>query len=302
MAAVMGTHVFVFGGFSTTHSDELWQYDISTGTFTLLASERRGLWGPILASTSSAAPVARQKHAMTSAGTRFYLFGGQTAAGMANDLWQYDTTDSTWAFLNANLSSSSPRARWGHAMASVGTRLFVFGGQTGQTTKSLANDLWRYDTIASTWAFLNANISGTLPSARTGHAMTSLGTRLFVFGGETASGFSDEFWEYNEDVDSCWTLVSGSNGPSARSGHAMTTMGIRVFLQGGLLGVNPSRENILSDELWEYDVLARRWTKSEPCGNPRARYGHAMTSVAGFKILVFGGETHLGERNGCRKC
>jgi hypothetical protein len=37
-------------------------------------------------------------------------------------------------------------------------------------------------------------VNGSRPVGRCGHAMTMVGSKLFVFGGETGSGRSDDLW------------------------------------------------------------------------------------------------------------
>ena len=50
-------------------------------------------------------------------------------AGYSNELFRFSTTALQWEQLDADLvSGSPPSARYGHAMAVVGSELFVFGG------------------------------------------------------------------------------------------------------------------------------------------------------------------------------
>ena len=53
------------------------------------------------------------------------------AGGYSNDLFRFSTTALQWEQLDADLvSGSPPSGRNGHAMAVVGSDLFVFGGYT----------------------------------------------------------------------------------------------------------------------------------------------------------------------------
>ena len=51
-------------------------------------------------------------------------------AGLSNELFRFSTTALQWEQLDAALVSGvPPSARGGHAMAAVGSDLFVFGGK-----------------------------------------------------------------------------------------------------------------------------------------------------------------------------
>ena len=51
-------------------------------------------------------------------------------AGFSTELFQFSTTAMEWEQLDAALVSGvPPSARGGHAMAAVGSDLYVFGGQ-----------------------------------------------------------------------------------------------------------------------------------------------------------------------------
>jgi hypothetical protein len=57
-------------------------------------------------------------------------------AGESNELFRFSTTALQWEQLDAPLvSGSPPSARERHAMAAVGSDLFVFGGISGEETR-----------------------------------------------------------------------------------------------------------------------------------------------------------------------
>ena len=45
----------------------------------------------------------------------------------------------------------------------------------------------------------------------------------------------------------------------------------------------------LDGETWVYDLSANTWTEMAPAAAPSARYYHAMASVGGDQVLLFGG-------------
>lgn len=128
---------------------------------------------------------------------------------------------------------------------------------------------------------------------------------MVVFGGShalpTAScgagpiDYSDETWIYSEGCDA-WLRVDAP-GPSRRSRHAaaygdgvMWVFGGRARAQGSTDG-----DYDLFDELWGFDVRARRWQQSEPEGAiPSARYSAAMAWDSKRKrAWLFGGNNAL---------
>ena len=54
----------------------------------------------------------------------------------------------------------------------------------------MSEELFRYSTESMTWTKLDtaAGVTGTGPSARAGHSMTSVGIDIYLFGGQTGSG------------------------------------------------------------------------------------------------------------------
>ena len=64
------------------------------------------------------------------------------------------------------------------------------------------NDLYRFSTTALQWEQLDgALVSGSLPSARSCHAMAAVGSEVYVFGGYTSSG--------EEARGACWPPSGG---------------------------------------------------------------------------------------------
>lgn len=127
--------------------------------------------------------------------TRSCRFGGTDCQYHYNDTWVFDTTTNTWTELTCIGFIPSPRE--GHAASLVDDVIYVFGGR-GVDGKDLG-DLSAFR-ISSTFTALClcfdlSNISytdqrwymfqkmGPGPSPRSGHAMASMGSRVFVLGG-----------------------------------------------------------------------------------------------------------------------
>ena len=54
--------------------------------------------------------------------------------------------------------------------------------------RRIVDELFKYSTATMTWKLLDAGagVTGTVPSARYVHSMTTVGEDLYVFGGETS--------------------------------------------------------------------------------------------------------------------
>jgi len=173
--------VIMFGGFDATYpyyKNDLWCYDPVSNTWTNPAP-------------GGTLPSARYGHAMVWDPVRnqVIMFGGNTASDYKNDLWCYDPVSNTWT---VKTPVSSPSARIYHAMVWDGSRAIMFGGYG--TSPTYKNDLWCYDPAGNTWT--NPAPGGTLPSARSGHAMVwdPVRNQVIMFGGSDASGRKNDLW------------------------------------------------------------------------------------------------------------
>lgn len=117
------THVALFGGWNgSAVVDETWIWD-----------------GSAWASNGSGGPLARQSHAMASAGGKVVLFGGMNAADTPfGDTWVFDGT--SWM----KAASGGPPARASHMMAGLNGKVVLFGGQGAASTLPLG-DTWVFD-------------------------------------------------------------------------------------------------------------------------------------------------------------
>lgn len=179
----------------------------------------------------------------------------------------------TWSFDGDQwtlLQVASPPSRTGAAMATVGDKTILFGGQDLANTR--LNDTWEWDGIR--WTQKTVVNS---PSPRSNHAMARRGTNVVLFGGRTPTGASAETWEW----DGTNWLDRTSAGPSARNSSAMASMGSHVVLYGG-------ETNVGQADTWEWD--GTNWTQRFALSPPGARTFHAMAPFNGGALL-FGGQS-----------
>eukprot|EP01050_Picozoa_sp_SAG11_P017431 SAG11_NODE_2516_length_3265_cov_3.032533_2_plen_353_part_00 len=208
------------------------------------------------------------------------------------------------------LPAPSPAPLLGHASASIGSVLYTFGGRTGGTTcfdqageqvsETETATLLFVDTAVLSaqgdrWQTVGAGRNG--PAARSFHSMTSLGSRLFVFGGCGERGRLNDLWCIDTAASSpAWVCLSpgGEQGdcPAARGGSSLAAFPetdstpARLLL---LFGFNGEQMG----DLWTFELSTGEWVDRtlEQSGEiPSARSVAAATAVSDSELFVFGGE------------
>eukprot|EP00262_Sarcandra_glabra_P005618 TRINITY_DN17350_c0_g1_i1.p1 TRINITY_DN17350_c0_g1~~TRINITY_DN17350_c0_g1_i1.p1 ORF type:complete len:326 (-),score=16.06 TRINITY_DN17350_c0_g1_i1:282-1259(-) len=188
-----------------------------------------------------------------------------------------------WIKLEQN--GTGPGVRSSHAIAVVGDKAYVFGGEQ-KPRVPVDNALHVFDLRDLTWTV--ADVTGDIPPPRVGVTMAAVGGTIYVFGGRDAA-----HTELNElySFDTCtkkWVLLStGEEGPAHRSYHSTVADDRRVYMFGGC-GV-AGRLN----DLWAFDDGDGQWVGFPAPGKScRGRGGPGLV-VAGGKIWVvygFAGE------------
>ncbi len=246
------------------------------------------LWGAILAAAPATAPRAdddnpgvRNAHALGYDGRVVVLYGGATDTAVVGDTWGWDGKDWT------RLAVGGPPARTFPAVASDGTRVFLFGGsrvlfgddtvaENRDATKRLYADTWTWD--GARWT----EVAGPQPPARSeaAAAWDPKRKRMVLFGGYTWKAGVREYlqdtWEFN---GAAWARFS-TGGPSPRAGTAMAfdaELG-QVVLFGG---------SGAKGDTWIWDGTA--WSEVPAPTPPPGRFNAAMTGPANGSVLRFGG-------------
>ncbi|KAJ4485930.1 hypothetical protein J3R30DRAFT_3282095 [Lentinula aciculospora] len=162
----------VFGGqVDGEFLNDLWSFDLNS-------LRTRPTW-ELIEPTSPERPAHRTGHVCINYGDRILIFGGTDGQYHYNDTWSFDLNTKKWSELTC--IGFIPAPREGHAAALVDDVIYVFGGR-GVDGKDL-NDLAAFKLSNQRW-YMFQNM-GPAPSGRSGHAMASIGTRVFVLGGES---------------------------------------------------------------------------------------------------------------------
>jgi N-acetylneuraminic acid mutarotase len=188
-----------------------------------------GNWLPI-----SALPQPVRLAASCCTGPRGWLIGGATTAGdfriCTSAMWSIDpdAIDSAWTAEPD--FPGSPRAI--QTAVAVGSKIFVFGGATMNSTGDVQNhdDAWCFDTARSLWSRIR-----DMPLSLRGMSGLSLNDRyvLLMGGAEQRNGtfvMSAETFIYDTFEDH---YITGPRLPVAAALMCSAVMGGRVYLLGG---------------------------------------------------------------------
>ncbi|MDK2971335.1 MAG: hypothetical protein PWP23_1090, partial [Candidatus Sumerlaeota bacterium] len=248
----------------------------------------------------------------------FWFFGGfelepTLLLAFRNDLWRFSPASNTWTWM-AGTTERNPHGVYGvrgtpGAANTPGGRyqnaawrdsdgcLWLFGGSgyaaEGFNTKSLLNDLWKYDPRLGSWVWMagsdkpnQAGVYGLVgvptpsntPGARAeATCWTDPRGRFWLFGGNGVGGTHNDLWMYDPGSEQ-WTWMAGSEDvnmagaygdlgvPSPSNTPGSRTNGVgwpdsqgRLWLFGGSGMDMEGARGFLSD-LWMYDPELGEWT------------------------------------------
>lgn len=165
--AVVGTRIYVLGGLRGGAVTDVSIYDTTTDTFTV---------GPAL-------PEPRDHLGAAGVGEQVVVIGGRTGRieSHQSDTWILDRDVITW-----RSARPMPTSRGGFALAALGSRLYVFGGEgNGREASGVFADVEVYDVAADTWA-----AEAPMPEPRHGTGAAALGGTLYVPGGADRQAFA----------------------------------------------------------------------------------------------------------------
>jgi hypothetical protein len=256
-----------FGDTSGTHFlDDGGRYDPATDT-----------WTPM---SSAGAPLGRRNHTAVWTGSRMIVWGGDRADGTTMTLdtgGRYDPVGDAWLPTSA---LGAPSGRTYHGAAWTGAGMVVWGGQfypaPGQ--RQFLGTGARYDPASDTWSPVSPV---SAPSARIGHAMVAVGSLVLVWGGQGATGWTNQGGRYDANSDT-WSPMTSIGAPSPRTTAAAVWTGSRLIVWSGTAaGVSP-------DSGGRYDPALDQWTPTFSQNAPPAR--QAASSVwTGNVMIVWGG-------------
>ena len=120
-------------------------------------------------------------------------------------------------------------ARYRHACAVVGARLFVYGGRAN--SGRLAPDLYQLNLLSGKWS--TPSVAGEPPDLRWGHSMSAFRQWCVLFGGHRRRGcLNDTHLLDTEAMEWVVPRVEGAL-PPPRGNHSAAVVADRLWLFGG---------------------------------------------------------------------
>ncbi|KAI0785082.1 galactose oxidase [Abortiporus biennis] len=236
-------------------------------------------------------PKPRIGHACASFSRIFILWGGdvrskgKTNPEVDNALYLLNIDTREWT--QVRTVGPVPSGRYGHTMCTIGTSLYLFGGQDGN---NFFNDAWRFElhTLKTfpRWQPIKPRLQSPLPERRTNHTCISYDNGIIIFGGTDHKYHYNDTWHFDPD-DATWSKLDCVGYlMSPREGHAAAQSKGFMYVFGG--------RDVEGKELGDIGALRlsdKRWFMFQKLGPaPSTRSGHCMASH-GSQVVVFGGRS-----------
>ncbi len=272
-----GTVAYLFGGRGAAGQvfDDLWQFDLTTDTWT----EHQPLGDR---------PAGRFGHTATWVpDVGLVVWSGQ-GARFFDDIWRYDPTVNAWAELPSN--GAVPAARYG-SCASLGPdgELWISHGFTADDGRFA--DTLSYNFTSGTWT--DRTPAGDLPVSRCLHdCYWSSPDTLVLYGGQTTGvkALGDR-WIYDR-TQQVWTRAEGDN-PPARNLYALATNGSPDDLSGLVFG-GGSLDGGFRDDTWLFPPVGGTPALLFTTTSPGARSSATVIADDAGRVLLFGGRNEDG--------
>ena len=176
-SALSSSGLLVFGGREPKLTNRLVLYSGDPLTTVVVAKDFYG-------------PSGRLYSVFTVNEEKIYIFGGYDNGSNLNDMWAFDIEDNIWTEIK--MTGWIPSVRQKPAYCAEGSYIFLFGGKNIE----LLTDLYYFSTSNFKWSILAEGLESR-PSPRSGACMVFYDAKLFIYGGATSSGSSNEMWRFD---------------------------------------------------------------------------------------------------------
>ncbi len=241
--------VYLFGGLVresvkndlyTVHVERVSQPPVlATGGIVPGAPPPPGSVSATLVQTMGEIPPPRVGHATVLVSNVLILWGGDTKV-RADDkqdegLYLLNLSTREWTRVTSVLDgpNACPMGRYGHTVAIVGSKFYVFGGQVDGL---FLNDLWAFDlnTLKGSpqWQLIKP-LGDAAPPQRTGHASVTYKDKIYIFGGTDGQYHYNDTWSYDVTTNTWSELSCIGYIPVPREGHSTCLVDDVMYIFGG---------------------------------------------------------------------
>jgi N-acetylneuraminic acid mutarotase/Tfp pilus assembly protein PilX len=151
-----------------------------------------------------------------------------------------------------------------------------------------AGTSWNYSTNCSSWSYVHPpntapawTAMASMPTARTGHVVAMVNSKIYAIGGELFSGTALNVVEEYNPATNTWSTKASMT--TARSNSAGAVVNGKIYVMGGM---NTAGTALSVNEM--YDPVANTWTNKTAM--PAARRS-LSAGVVNNKIYAIGGAT-----------
>ncbi|KAM7268008.1 hypothetical protein ACFE04_010174 [Oxalis oulophora] len=195
------------------------------------------------------------------------------------------------------VSGPRPAARYKHAAAVVGDKLYIAGGSRNGRYLS---DVQVLNLRNLTWSNLNlkcesatditedSSIQEGFPAV-SDHSMIKWGSKILILGGHSKKSSDSMIVRFiDTETNHCGTMETSGKVPVARGGHSVTLVGSRLIVFGG-----EDKNRKLLNDIHALDLETKTWEVLETTQTPPApRFDHSAAAHADRYLLIFGGCSH----------
>lgn len=277
-AVLIGSKIFVYGGYLLTTTDALYSLDYTKKKWTRVDSRNK--------------PVSRCGHGAVLVDDRMLIMGGWSdGIGFLEDsLYSFDICLQEWFHIDTSPTHLNPRYLMDAHYVEGTHEVLVFGGKTNSYTFS---DLTTLDPISNLWRAVKGR--GKPPRARAQYSSCIAQNTLYVFGGEGGDllRFQDLF------IFDCksrqWNSVEVKGKiPKPLFAASLTKVEDKLIMFGGYSLTGPV------NDMYIYDIEKETWSvpndnsllfkeRIEVNGDfPRPMFHHEAVKTWN-KILFIGG-------------
>jgi hypothetical protein len=210
-SAVVASKLYIFGGTGSTRFDEVYRYDPSIGT--------DGQW--TLLAPAGSIPFPRYYAGMAVVSGKLYVFGGHSGSFALDDTYVFDPAagaQGTWTELNP--AGPTPPGLHGHRMVTLGSKIYCYGGNRNIDNQN-TNDLWVFDPSqgsSGTWTLLSP--AGIASAKRMSHSFTTVGSKLFAYGGSGAPDSLVHVYDPSLGVHGTWVAQTATGSTVGYNNHS----------------------------------------------------------------------------------
>jgi hypothetical protein len=267
-AVIHSSNLYIFGGTNT-----LIQYN----TLHILNLEKM-IWRTLTPTNSM--PPKMDSHSCITFQDQLIFFAGYIEGYRSNLIHIFNILSETWQVLHI----SGPSSRSNHSASVYQSNMFVFGGL--DEDHSTLNDFWKLD--LNRWEWINIQLKGDSPTARSGHSCQIVGSTLILFGGIKEIGHeTNELFSCN--LENCqWSLIFHAEVESEKN---LNPSQLTTTLTSGVLRKSVDFSKIVKGKEESKERSGMVKDNEKVVVVPCARDGHSACIIDN-KMYVFGGDKH----------